>query len=133
MLKITDGRDHLYEWDTNRSLTAVDLPDLHHVDFVKVGYEPMTVVPVDNIVNIPNILLQNSLSFVCFIVSIDEKGTLTTSKQIFRVEARQKPADYVYTETEIYTWDQFAAKQDEKLSEALTAEKAEVERIVSNL
>lgn len=93
----------------------------------------MTVVPVGNIVNIPNILLQNSLSIVCFIVSVDDKGTMTTSKQILRVEARLKPADYVYTETEIYTWDQFAAKQDEKLSKALAAEKAEVERIVSNL
>lgn len=125
MLKITDGRDRLYQWDTNRTLTVVDMPNLSHVDFEQVGCEPCTVLPVEDMVSIPNIMLQNPYSIVCYMVSVDRNGTMTKSKQTFLVEYRSKPSDYCYTETDTYTWEQFAEKQDAKLSDALLNAKTE--------
>jgi len=55
---------------------------------------------------IPNILLQNSVALTAY--AYTPNRTLTS--QSWKVVVRQKPEDYVYTETEVRTWETIEAE-----------------------
>lgn len=102
MLTLNDGRSELWQWDTGRTL-AVDA-DCSQVHFSnKVFGRSIDVDVVDSTAIIPDILLQtdNDLNVWAF-VGTAENGYTKISKT-FKINRRNKPADYVFTPTDQIT------------------------------
>lgn len=108
-----DGRTSFYQWDTNRKLRVLD--DSNQIHFWHED-SPDTVYVVnaeDNLVAVPDELLQNDGRFyACPYDNSDNKGKFTRYKQCFRIAPRPKPADYIYTPAEKQTWEQLKDKLD---------------------
>lgn len=110
MFKIYDGRDTFYQWDTERKLIVYD-ETIKEVHFCNRADDCSLVCEVYkegelNLVNVPNILLQDNWRINVY--AYDE--TYTKHSQRFDVKSRSKPADYVYTETEVKNWDDLAER-----------------------
>ena len=101
MFRIADGRDHLYTWDIDRQI-VVDDPSIVEVHFWNRTDDVSLVVGVvDGLANVPNILLQSSFDIHVF----GYDGKATRYDAVFKVKAKAKPSDYVYTETEIKSYE----------------------------
>lgn len=96
MLTLNDGRSELWQWDTGRTL-AVDA-DCSQVHFSnKVFGRSIDVDVVDSSAIIPDVLLQTDKDLnVWAFVGTAENGYTKISKT-FKVNRRNKPADYVFT------------------------------------
>ena len=101
MFKIADGREYFYQWDLDRQITVED-STVKEVHFCNRTGDCSLVVEVTNgLANVPNIILQKSFDVRVF----GYDGKATRHDEVFKVKARSKPADYVYTETEIKNWE----------------------------
>lgn len=130
MFKISDGRDKLYQWDIDDALSlvgdkAAEVSEVHFCH--KYTQQPLTVA-VDHtgevpIVQVPNILLQKSNSIIVYAYCRGEDAEYTRCDELIKVEPRPKPADYVYTETEVLNYkklaEQFVAELHENVDTAL--------------
>ena len=99
MLTLNDGRTELWQWDTGRTL-AVDA-DCSQVHFSnKVFGRSIDVDVAGGVAIIPDILLQTDKDLnVWAFVGTAGNGYTKISKT-FKVNRRNKPADYVFTPTE---------------------------------
>ena len=99
MLTLNDGRSELWQWDTGRTL-AVDA-DCSQVHFSnKVFGRSIDVNVADGVAIIPDVLLQTDKDLnVWAFVGTAENGYTKISKT-FKVNRRNKPADYVFTPQE---------------------------------
>ena len=61
----------------------------------------LVVDVVDGIAPVPNLILQHSFDIRVFAYD----GNATLYEQVFEVEARTKPSDYAYTETEVKSYE----------------------------
>lgn len=101
MIKLADGRGHLYQWDTGRQVEC----DAEQVHFSNHHYGTSIDVDVkDGKATIPNQLLTSAIPLKAWAWVKDMSGEYTKEEQIFLVAKRNKPSDYVYTPTEIKTW-----------------------------
>ena len=101
MFRIADGREHFYQWDLDRQV-VVDDPSIVEVHFCNRTEDVSLVVEVvDGLANVPNILLQSSFDMRVF----GYDGKATRYDAVFKVKAKTKPSDYVYTETEIKSYE----------------------------
>lgn len=107
----------LYQWDTDRSVEITPWQNytVDEVHFMNPNSDSALVVdPVvkdgEVIAPIPNILLQAAINIRVFAVMHTESGERTVSDCTFGVNARQKPSDYVYTETEVRTYEALAER-----------------------
>lgn len=102
MLTLNDGRTELWQWDTGRTL-AVDA-DCSQVHFSnKVFGRSIDVDVTGGVAIIPDILLQTDKDLnVWAFVGTAENGYTKISKT-FKVNRRNKPADYVFTQTDQMT------------------------------
>lgn len=101
MIKIADGRESLYQWDTGRQVEC----DAEQVHFSNHHYGTSIDVDVkDGKATIPNQLLTSAIPLKAWAWVKDGSGEYTKEEQIFIVEKRNKPSDYVYTPAEIKTW-----------------------------
>lgn len=99
MLTLNDGRSELWQWDTGRTLSVdTDCSQVHFSN--KVFGRSIDVDVADGVAIIPDILLQtdNDLNVWAF-VGTAENGYTKISKT-FKVNRRNKPADYVFTPTD---------------------------------
>lgn len=96
MMTLNDGRSELWQWDTGRKL-AVDA-DCSQVHFSnKVFGRSIDVDVVEGVAIIPDILLQTDKELTAWaFVGTPENGYTKISK-VFKVNKRNKPADYVFT------------------------------------
>ena len=114
MFTLEDGREHLYQWDLDRRVRVSD-PTIGEVHFCNRTSDCSLVVKTytddtyDGQVyaNIPNILLQDARPIRVY-AYVDDKFTLT--EQQIAVKSRTRPSDYVYTETEIKSYEYLDAK-----------------------
>ena len=119
MIKLADGRGLLYQWDTGRQVEC----DAKQVHFSNHHYGTSIDVDVQNgKATIPNQLLTSATPLKAWAWVTDSNGEYTKEEQIFIVEKRNKPSDYVYTPTEIKTW-QDLQNQIGDLSNLTTAHK----------
>lgn len=111
MLTLNDGRDELWQWDTGRTL-AVDA-DCSQVHFSnKVFGRSIDVDVVYGVAIIPDILLQTDKDFNAWaFVGTAENGYTKISKT-FKVNRRNKPADYVFTPPEQTTLAELTERLD---------------------
>ena len=101
MIKLADGRGLLYQWDTGRQVEC----DAEQVHFSNHHYGTSIDVNVQNgKATIPNQLLTSATPIKAWAWVKDSNGEYTKEEQIFIVAKRNKPSDYVYTPTEIKTW-----------------------------
>jgi len=109
MFTIADGRDRLYQWDSDVKLFIDDkiasgVDEAHFT--ARYSRECLTVKVVHatggSYVMVPNILLQKSYDIVVYAFCCTDKVTKFCYE--IPVEARPKPTDYVYTETEVLSY-----------------------------
>lgn len=113
MIQIYDGRKHFYQWDLNRKLIIEDasVKEVHfcnRTDNCSLVCKPY----LENgqyLVDVPNILLQTAWK-----IRVYAYVGYTKHEECFEVIARTKPADYIYTETEILTWEELEKKLEDK-------------------
>lgn len=110
MFKIYDGREKFYQWDLDRKLIVED-PSVTEVHFTNRATNDAYVCETyveDGItlVNVPNILLQANWRIQAYAYD----GKHTKHDVCYEVINRSKPADYVYTEVEMKTWEQLEAQ-----------------------
>lgn len=109
-MKIYDGRQSFSQWDINQRLTSNELKVgdiLHFFNIKQPKALPLTAYEFNGqiVVDVPNILLQNSYPIVVFKwVNVDDSFA-TTERYEFQVEQRPRPSDYVYTQTECKTFE----------------------------
>ena len=106
MFRIYDGREQFFQWDLDRKL-IVDDDDIIEVHFCNRTAEcalPVATHKEGNltVVNVPNLILQDS--FRMNVYAYDGKHTKHAAR--FEIVPRSKPDTYVYTETEIKSWDE---------------------------
>ena len=117
MFKIYDGRNELYQWDKNRKLIISDAA-VDSVHFCNKTGDCSLVVEVREedglrVADIPNILLQTAWPIRAYAYC---GGCYTKESATFKINARTKPTDYVYTETEIKSWE----KLEEEIGASIT-------------
>lgn len=102
MLTLNDGRAELWQWDTGRTLSVdADCSQVHFSN--KVFGRSIDVDVIDGAAIIPDILLQTDKDLnVWAFVGTAENGYTKISKT-FKVNRRNKPADYVFTPTDQMT------------------------------
>src|SRR5574344_1858959 len=108
MLTLNDGRSKLWQWDTGRTLSVdADCSQVHFSN--KVFGRSIDVDVIDGVAIIPDILLQTDKDLnVWAFVGTAENGYTNISKT-FKVNRRNKPADYVFTPVEQNTIAEIAA------------------------
>lgn len=107
-MKIADGRNFFWQWDTGCQLTIIGIPSVDEVHFFRLGMaEPFSLKARkdgNNIVcNVPDELLQAAAEFTAYAYIEETDGCRTMLERKFEVKQRPKPSDYIYTETERYT------------------------------
>lgn len=125
MIKNYDGRDSFYQWDLDRKVIVSD-PTVTEIHFCNKTGDCSLIVEVEEmeieahgatatvrVANVPNILLQTSWPIKAYAYCGD---CYTKDCATFKVIARSKPDDYVYTETEVKSWEDLARRADEALS-----------------
>jgi hypothetical protein len=114
MFKIYDGRDHFYQWDINRKIIVNDssIKEVHFCNRTDSCSLVCEVYQEDglNIANVPNVILQQS--YCVNVYGYD--GEATRHNKTFVVKPRTKPADYVYTETELKNYEDIKAFTNKK-------------------
>lgn len=114
LIENSEGRQELWQWDLGRKVRVVPSEGIT-VDEVHFGNvfsgEALVVEPKvdettgDIVANVPNILATQFFSINVYAVMLIPDGKITTERVILDVTAREKPSDYVYTETEIKNYD----------------------------
>lgn len=124
MFKIhNDSKEVFFQWDLNRKLVISD-PTVDEVHFCNRTDDCALVVEVYDldglrVADVPNILLQTNWPIKAYAYC---NQCYTKDSKIFQVIPRSKPADYVYTETEVRRWEDLANKLEEKINEVDAAE-----------
>lgn len=96
MLTLNDGRNELWQWDTNRKLTVdTECSQVHFSN--KVFGRSVDVDVVDGIAVIPDILLQADKELTAWAFAGTPENGYTKISKTFNVNRRNKPADYVFT------------------------------------
>lgn len=123
IFSIEGGRSSFWQWDVNQRI-AIDDISCREVHFCNSASERALPCPVyeeggKRFANVPNILLQTAGTIRAYAYITDDKGKYikyTKHTAHFAVSRRPQPADYIYTETDLYT-------VEEKLEEALQTAK----------
>lgn len=114
-LKILGSGTHFWQWDSGQKL-VVDNNECGAVHFCNGTDDCALVIPIKKepdgarTVEVPNILLQTAKPIRAFLFQQDGTTALTRVQYTFQVLARSKPADYVYTETEVLGYSSLVAR-----------------------
>lgn len=105
LFSIYDGRSMFWQWDLNRKL-IVNEDTCSEVHFCNGTDECSLVCSIYNldgqrVVDVPNVLLHSALPISVFVYIKDSDGAYTKRAALFNVHPRTRPADYIYTETEV--------------------------------
>ena len=124
MFKIYDGREHFYQWDIDRQLIVED-PSITEVHFCNRTDSCSLVCETYvedglTLVNVPNILLQTDWRIHVYAYD----GKHTKHDICIDVKSRTKPADYIYTETEVLNYNTLL-ERIEAVDENIATEVAE--------
>ena len=108
-MRISNDRNSFYQWDLNQLITDENFKLNDEVDFSTVKTRQALVVRVKNkngnlVAEVPNILLQDYHPIYVHWMAFDENGEYVQQEAVFEVNKRVKPQDYVYTETEIWSY-----------------------------
>lgn len=104
MLTLNDGRSELWQWDTGRMLSvSADCSQVHFSN--KVFGRSIDVDVVDGLASIPDVLLQTDKELTAWAFVGTAENGYTKISNVFKVNKRNKPSDYVFTPTDQTTLD----------------------------
>lgn len=119
-------RKEFYQYDTKQRL--VINCDTLNTDEVTVEFDNAKITEPfackiyehkgEKVCDVPDELLQGAESLKVYLSVNDEYGCKTIYEKTFNVKARDKPADYVYTPTEVERFRYLEQKIDDALKEA---------------
>ena len=96
MLTLNDGRTELWQWDTGRMLSVdADCSQVHFSN--KIFGRSIDVDVVNGVATIPDILLQADKDLTAWAFAGTPENGYTKISKVFKVNKRNKPADYVFT------------------------------------
>lgn len=105
MFRISNGREHFFQWDLDQQLVIEDntITEVHFCNKTDDCSLVCEVYEEDGVrlVNVPNILLQDIWDIRAYAYC----SNYTKVEERFKVHARTKPTDYVYTETETFHYN----------------------------
>ena len=105
MLTLNDGRSELWQWDTGRTLIVdTDCSQVHFSN--KVLGRSIDVNVAYGVAIIPDVLLQTDKDLNVWAFSGTAENGYTKISKTFKVNRRNKPADYVFTPVEQTTINQ---------------------------
>ena len=108
MFKIQDGRENFVQWDLNRKIFVED-ESITQVHFANLSNQNALVTEVKNhLADVPNVLLQDYGTILIY--GCD--GNYTKYSEAYRVLRREKPDNYVYTETEVLNYNNLLERID---------------------
>lgn len=108
MLTLNDGRSELWQFDTGRKLKVdADCSQVHFSN--KVLGRSIDVDVVDGVATIPDVFLQTDKELTAWAFVGTAENGYTKISSVFKVNRRNKPADYVFTPVEQTTIDEIAA------------------------
>ncbi|MBO5062894.1 MAG: hypothetical protein J6C08_00210 [Campylobacter sp.] len=129
MFTIYGHKDSFYQWDSNQKL-VIDSNTSCEVHFSNLlSAEALVCVSYEldglTVVDVPNILLTEALDIKAYMVVENGGSCETCHTKVFNVIKRDKPADYVYTETEVKRYEDYEKRiaANEKAIAALEATK----------
>lgn len=111
--------DRLYQWDTDRQIKITTDLMVDEVQFDTILSKSLIVKPrVDVklggvVADIPNILLQGNMEINVYVIMHTENGKHVTEHRKFEVIKRKKPSDYIYTETEVSSYESLEKRVSE--------------------
>lgn len=135
-MRIYDGRTAFYQWDTNQKIVCNTLEvgdEVHFFNMRQPTALPTVAYKLDGkiVADVPNILLQHALPLTVYRTVENEFGFSTREEFIFNVNQRAKPDDYIYTETEVLSYNSLDKRiTDLENSDGGEIDPAEIERIV---
>lgn len=104
----------LFQWDLNQKIPC-QFPEAH---FASIGSSDALIVSADGgNASVPNILLQEPKDIMVWFMRDD---AVADSGRI-RVITRAKPVDYIYTESEVTTFETLVAKVEDVIAKGNTA------------
>lgn len=133
MFRIEDGRKEFYQWDLDRKIIVSD-PTVTEVHFCNKTDNCSLVVEVYEedglrVANVPNILLQENWDIRVYGYC---GNCYTKQYERFKVIARTRPADYVYTETEVKRWEEIEQRCNDVLEIAESISQGGILPLVAN-
>lgn len=103
MLRLSNGRPELFQWDTGQSVLVEE--DCAQVHFAGQGdTAAVVVIPENGAAQIPDLLLQKAGPLEVYAYWGDQTQGYTLRTWRLQVKARQRPEDYVYTPQQTLTW-----------------------------
>lgn len=128
MFKIYDGREHFFQWDLEQRLVVSDasVNEVHFCNKTDDCSLRREVYELDGqrVVDVPNILFQDEMPLKVYAFCTNYTKVCAT----FKIHARSKPEDYIYTDDELLTWEQLNERinqieehgiSDEKIAAAI--------------
>lgn len=105
MFYLENGRTGFYQWDVDQRL-VVNHDDVTEVHFSNAETDVALICEVyeesgERYADVPNILLQRPLALIVYGCC----GECVRASACFRIIARAKPDDYIYTETEVRNFE----------------------------
>lgn len=98
------GINHFWQWDKGQKLLVSGVDE---IQIERPGEEStLNIAVVDGVANVPDECLQRAGRLVAYASA----GDSTLGRFAFQVLGRQKPADYIATETEKETWAKLAER-----------------------
>ena len=111
MLELNDGRSELWQWDTGRTLIVdADCSQVHFSN--KVFGRSIDVNVADGVAIIPDAPLQTDKDSNLWAFSGTAENGYTKISKTFKVNRRNKPADYVFTPTDQTSIEEIKEKID---------------------
>ena len=109
-MRLLDGRSYAYQWDSN---IYVILPKAKMGEEIHFAHRKdkkalvMTAIEIDSVIvaEVPNLLLQRAGFIQVYHFISDKKGNRTINRDELKVLEREKPDDYLYEESEIWSWE----------------------------
>ena len=106
---IYDGRTSFCQWDVDQRIVVFDdVCDEVHIAYVGDNVALRCEIhDLDGkrVIDVPDKLLQVGKTLRVFSYVRDDYGGRTTRSEVFTVLPKPKPDDYVYTDTEMRTWE----------------------------
>lgn len=109
-LKTETGQNGFYQWDTNQVLIVENADACQEVHFGRYKDPTALVCSIreadgQRVVDVPNILLQSDKPITAYLFSHVGDGALTRYAESILVRSRPRPENYVYTETEVLSYE----------------------------
>lgn len=116
-ISLDNNLEFLYQWDIDRKVIITGAALDQEVHFATKDLdEALVIKPKEEngslTCNIPNILLQDTKDIIVYLYD----GNKTFFSKSFKVIARKKPADYIYKETEIFSYEKLAKELREMIA-----------------